>query len=62
MSTNIKNANRLLFGDLMDNVFHYMLNGWAELQNYPMDGHYAIDNMIAERVQTFYCKQKNFVL
>jgi hypothetical protein len=46
----------------MDNVFHYMLNGWAELQNYPMDGHYAIDNMIAERVQTFYCKQKNFVL
>ena len=46
----------------MDNVFHYMLNGWAELQNYPMDGNYAIDNMIAERVQTFYCKQKNFVL
>ena len=36
--------------DLMNKALNYMLNGWAELQNYRMDGHYTIDKMIAERV------------
>ncbi len=37
-----------------------MLNGWNELQNYRMDGHYTIDNMIAERViKRFTVNRKN---
>lgn len=46
----IKNRKRLHYGDLMNKALNYMLNGWPELQNYRMDGHYTIDNMIAERV------------
>lgn len=46
----IKNRKRLHYGDLMNKALNYMLNGWAELQNYRMDGHYTIDKMIAERV------------
>lgn len=45
----IKNVNHLHFGDLMNNTFHYMLNGWGELQTYCMAGQYTIDNIIAER-------------
>ena len=26
-----------------------MCNGWADLCNYRNDGHYTIDNMVAER-------------
>lgn len=56
----IKNANCLHFGDLMNKALHYMLNGWAELQNYRMDGRCTIDNMITERViRPFTVNRKN---
>lgn len=42
----IKNEKRLYYGDLINKVLNYMLNGWDELQNYRMDGHYTIDNMM----------------
>lgn len=30
----LKNRKRLHYGDLMNKVLHYILNGWSELQNY----------------------------
>lgn len=56
----IKNGKHLHYGDLMNKALNYMLNGWGELQNYRMDGHYTIDNMIAERViRLFTVNRKN---
>ena len=56
----IKNGKHLHYGDLMNKALTYMLNGWGELQNYRMDGHYTIDNMIAERViRPFTVNRKN---
>ena len=36
-----------------------MCNGWADLCNYRNDGHYTIDNMVAERaIRPFTVKRK----
>lgn len=56
----IKKGAHLHYGDLMNKALHYMLNGWDELQSYRIDGHYTIDNMLAERViRPFTVNRKN---
>ena len=58
-------AQRLLqqkkprYGEMMRTALNYMCNGWAELCNYRNDGHYTIDNMVAERaIRPFTVKRK----
>lgn len=58
-------AQRLLkqkkprYGEMMRTALNYMCNGWDELCNYRNDGHYTIDNMVAERaIRPFTVKRK----
>ena len=58
-------AQRLLkqkkprYGEMMKTALNYMCNGWADLCNYRNDGHYTIDNMVAERaIRPFTVKRK----
>ena len=48
------------YGGLMDKALKYMLNGWDKLLNYRKDGHYTIDNLVAERaIRPFTVNRKN---
>ena len=58
-------AQRLLnqkkphYGEMMRTALNYMCNGWDELCNYRNDGHYTIDNTVAERaIRPFTVKRK----
>jgi len=58
-------AQRLLkqkkprYGEMMKTALNYMCNGWDDLCNYRNDGHYTIDNMVAERaIRPFTVKRK----
>ena len=58
-------AQRLLqqkkphYGEMMRTALNYMCNGWEELCNYRNDGHYTIDNTVAERaIRPFTVKRK----
>jgi len=62
-------AQRLLkqkksrYGEMMKTALNYMCNGWADLCNYRNDGHYTIDNMVAERaIRPFTVKRKGSMI
>lgn len=56
----VLNDKRLHYGDMMERVLKYMINGWDELLNYRNDGRYAIDNLAAERaIRPFSINRKN---
>ena len=53
------NQKKPRYGEMMRTALNYMCNGWDELCNYRNDGHYTIDNMVAERaIRPFTVKRK----
>ena len=53
------NQKKPRYGEMMRTALNYMCNGGDELCNYRNDGHYTIDNMVAERaIRPFTVKRK----
>lgn len=56
----LQNSNRYLYSDMMRKALVYVTSNWEDFVKYRNDGHYTIDNMLAERaVRPFTVKRKN---
>ena len=58
----LRNSNRYHYSEMMRKALVYVSSNWDALLKYRKDGHYAIDNMQAERVvRLFTAKRKNLL-
>ena len=56
----LTNSNHYHYSDMMRKALVYVTSNWEALVKYRNDGHYTIDNMLAERaVRPFTVKRKN---
>ena len=56
----LRNPNRYHYSEMMRKALVYVSSNWDDLLKYRKDGHYTIDNMLAERaVRPFTVKRKN---
>lgn len=56
----LRNPNRCHYSEIMRRALVYVTSNWDDLIKYRNDGHYTIDNMLAERaIRPFTVKRKN---